>query len=217
MAPLRDGRTTTSEEMAATTRRPRLEFWFEYASTYSYPTAQRIERCADERGVEVTWRPFLLGPIFASQGWNDSPFNLYPAKGAYMWRDIERICAGYELAWRKPSAFPRSGLLAARLTVAASGESWMPDLVRAFYRANFVEDLDISDESVAGGVLAAVGQTAAPWLARARDDDVKQRLRGQTERAIRLGIFGAPSFIVDGELYWGNDRLAAALERAAAA
>lgn len=203
--------------MAATRRRPGLEFWFEYASTYSYATAQRIEERADERGVDVVWRPFLLGPIFASQGWTDSPFNLYPAKGRYMWRDVERLCAGYGLAWRKPSVFPRNGLLAARLTVAARDESWLPDLVRALYRANFVEDLDIADEAVVGDVVSSVGQTPAPWLARARTDDVKRRLREQTERAMHLGIFGAPSFLVDGELYWGDDRLAAALERAAVA
>ena len=67
-----------------------MEFWFEFASTYSYLAAERIEGVARVMEVEVRWRPFLLGPIFAAQGWTTSPFNLYPAKGANMWRDIER-------------------------------------------------------------------------------------------------------------------------------
>ena len=75
----------------------RLEFWYEFASTYSYLSAMRIEKVAAAAKVEVAWRPFLLGPIFRAQGWDDSPFNLYPAKGRYMWRDLERLAAGYGL------------------------------------------------------------------------------------------------------------------------
>ena len=69
----------------------KVEFWYEFASTYSYPAAMRVEQTAKEAGVGLVWRPFLLGPIFGSQGWNDSPFNIYPAKGRYMWRDMARI------------------------------------------------------------------------------------------------------------------------------
>ena len=83
-----------------------MQFWFEFASTYSYPAAMRIEAAAAARGVAIEWRPFLLGPIFAAQGWNDSPFNLNPAKGRYMWRDLERRCAGYGLPLRRPVAVP---------------------------------------------------------------------------------------------------------------
>jgi len=88
--------------------RPALQLWFEFASTYSYPAVQRIEALADGPGVGVEWKPFLLGPVFKNQGWNDSPFNLYPAKGRYMWRDLERLCAKYGLPFRRPSVFPRS-------------------------------------------------------------------------------------------------------------
>ena len=69
-----------------------LQFWFEFASTYTYPAAMRIEEAARLARVELEYHPFLLGPIFASQGWSDSPFNLYPVKGRYMWRDLGRIC-----------------------------------------------------------------------------------------------------------------------------
>ena len=70
-----------------------IELWFEFASTYSYPAAMRIEAEAQRRGARILWRPFMLGPIMNSVGWNDSPFNLYPVKGRYMWRDLERVCA----------------------------------------------------------------------------------------------------------------------------
>src|SRR6187401_1475696 len=92
-----------------------IEFFYEFASTYSYPAALTIEALAVETQVAVRYRPFLLGPAFAAQGLHDSPFNLYPAKGRYMWRDLERICEVQEVPFRRPSQFPRNGLLPARV------------------------------------------------------------------------------------------------------
>lgn len=192
-----------------------LDFWFEFASTYSYPSAERVEAKASRAGVRVRWRPFLLGPIFRAQGWQDSPFNLYPAKGRYMWRDLERLCADLEIPFRRPSSFPRNGLLAARVCVAAAAEPWLPAFVRGVYRANFAEDREIADPEVVASLLVALGEPAGPWLERAAAPETKAALREQTDEAMRLGIFGAPSFIVAGELYWGGDRLGPALARAA--
>ena len=192
-----------------------VQFWFEFASTYSYPAAMRIEPAAEARGITIEWRPFLLGPIFAAQGWNDSPFNIYPAKGRYMWRDLERLCAKHSLPLRRPSRFPRSGLLAARIACAAEGAAWLPDFVRAVYSANFAEDREISDAGVIAELLEALDQPASTLIERAGTEEAKVRLRGRTEEALRLGIFGAPSFVVADELFWGNDRLDDALEWAA--
>jgi len=189
-----------------------LEFWFEFASTYSYPAAMRIEALARSEGVPIAWRPFMLGPILRSQGWNDSPFNLYPAKGRYMWRDIERICAELDIAFRRPSQFPRNGLLAARIACLHAEAPWLPEFVRSVYRANFAEDLDISEAPLLQQRLDALGQGGAAIVAQAQSPEAKETLRAQTERAAALGIFGAPSFIAGGELFWGNDRLAAALD-----
>ena len=83
---------------------PVLDFWFDFASTYSYPAAARIGPLAAEAGVEVRFRPFLLGPIFKAQGWDTSPFNLYPAKGRNMWRDLERVCEDAGLPFRRARA-----------------------------------------------------------------------------------------------------------------
>jgi 2-hydroxychromene-2-carboxylate isomerase len=185
-----------------------LEFWFEFGSTYSYLSVMRIEEAASHRGVAVAWRPFLLGPVFAQLGWTDSPFNLQKVKGSYMWRDIERIAASRGLAWRRPTQFPRNSLLAARIATAAQGEAWLPDFVRAVYRANFAEDRDIANPAVLGELL---GVRAEEWLARAGLPETKNALRASTEEAVRRGVFGAPSFFVGEELFWGDDRLDQAL------
>jgi 2-hydroxychromene-2-carboxylate isomerase len=190
---------------------PALEVWFEFASTYSYPALLRIEPKARAAGVVPKYRPFLLGPIFASQGWNDSPFNIYEAKGRYMWRDLARICEREGLPFQKPSVFPRNGLLGARVAFAAMEEPWLPAFVRSVYSASFAHDRDISEPAVIGELLREQGQDAEAWLARAAAPEVKTGLRLQTERAVSRGIFGAPSFLVGEELFWGNDRLEEAL------
>ena len=188
-----------------------LSFWFDFASTYSYPAAMRIERLAQERGVALSWNAFLLSRIFRAQGWNDSPFNLYPVKGRYMWRDLERICEAQGLLFRRPSQFPRNGLLAARIACRFSKETWTPAFVRAVYHANFAEDQDIADRRVIAACLRSVNQNTDTVLEAVGSAETKIMLREQTERAVDLGIFGAPSFIADEELFWGNDRLEEAL------
>ena len=192
-----------------------LDFWFEFGSTYSYPAAMRIESLAKSERVSLAWRPFLLGPIFRDQGWDDSPFNIYPAKGRYMWRDLERVCAQQALELRRPSQFPRNGLLAARLARRFSSESWVPEFVRRVYLANFAEDRDISDPVVLGRILRAIVQPTE-LLDEAQSPQNKAQLRSDTEFAASLGIFGAPTFVVGEELFWGNDRLEAAVTYAKA-
>lgn len=188
-----------------------LEFWFEFASTYSYPAAMRVEAAARAAGVPLVWRPFLLGPIFGAQGWNDSPFNIYPAKGHYMWRDLERICDALGVPLRRPSRFPRNSLLAARVALLGCDEAWGAAFVRGVYRANFGHDRDIADPATVRDLVAQAGADAEAVLATAQTPGNKDRLKRQTESAIARGIFGAPSFVSRGELFWGNDRLEAAL------
>jgi 2-hydroxychromene-2-carboxylate isomerase len=188
----------------------RIQFWFDFASPYSYLTAMRIEAAAQAVGVQVDWRAFLLGPLFREQGWRDSPFNLYPAKGRYMWQDIRRSCEELGLPYTKPFVFPRNGLLAARIACRHAKAPWLPAFVRTVYHANFAEDRNISAVGTIGDCLEVVGQDAAGVIASATTSEAKQLLQVRTEEARSLGIFGAPSFIVADELYWGNDRLAAA-------
>jgi len=184
-----------------------VRFWFEFASTYSYLAAMRLEAQARAWEVPVVWQPFLLGPIFAKQGWDDSPFNLNPVRGRYMWRDVERQAAVCALPFRKPSQFPRNSVLAARVGCAALGADWLPAYARAIFRANFEEDRDIADPAVVAEALRAAGQDPQAAMATAAAPEHKGKLREATDTAWALGIFGAPFFEVGGELFWGNDHM----------
>lgn len=188
-----------------------VDFWFDFASSYSYIAAMRIEDEAERAGVRVRWRAFLLGPIFAAKGLVDSPFNLDPAKGAYMWRDLERLSEKHALAWRKPSVFPRSSVAAARIGAAFADEPWLPAFARAVFRLNFVEDAAIDAlDGLQDAVVAAGGPADA--AARAQQDPLKTALRAANDEAVARGLFGAPSFTVGAppgtELFWGGDRMA---------
>ena len=189
-----------------------IDFWYEFASTYSYPTAMRIERLAADDGIAVRWRPFLLGPIFKAYGWNDSPFNIYKTKGTYMWRDLERVCEADGLVLTLPPVrFPQNGLKAARLALAGDGQGWTPDFTRAVFTANYAEQKDISDEATLRAILLSLDVDADAALTAAESPEVKEALKAQTAEAQARGLFGAPSFTVGDELFWGNDRLEAAL------
>ena len=184
-----------------------FEFWFEFASTYSYPAAFRVDEVANQHNVDVLWRPFLLGPIFNAQGWDTSPFNIYLAKGRYMWRDMERICARVELPFNRPDVMPQNGLAAARIAYWFADAPWMREFVKKIYQANFVCGQTIADQATIAEVLETLGVDAIEAIASANSTESKAGLRAQTEHAIELGIFGAPTFIVGDELFWGHDRL----------
>ena len=191
------------------------EFWYEFASTYSYPAAMRVAALAEARGVAVLWRPFLLGPVFAAQGWRDSPFNIYPAKGRYMWRDLERICAARGLPFRRPDPFPQNSLLAARVALALEGRA-REEFSRKVFAAEFGEGLPIADRGVIAGLAAALGLDPESVLALAGSDANKARLKAECARAMEIGVFGAPTLVTgDGELFWGDDRLEQGLDWAA--
>jgi len=191
------------------------EFWYEFASTYSYPAAMRAASLAKARAVELAWRPFLLGPIFAANGWRDSPFNIYPPKGRYMWRDMERICSALGLPLRRPQPFPQNSLLAARVALALDGEE-RADFSRQVYALEFGEGFPIADRAAIAILLAKLGLDPEGVFARAEDDANKALLKAETARAAELGIIGAPSLVTeDGEVFWGNDRLEQGLDWAA--
>ncbi|MGE0315292.1 MAG: 2-hydroxychromene-2-carboxylate isomerase [Lautropia sp.] len=193
-----------------------IAFWFDFGSNYSYLSAMRIGELADRHGVVVHWRPFLLGPIFRSFGWATSPFVLQKEKGEYVWRDMVRQASKHGIPWTRPTTFPRGAVLPARVAVAAAAVDapWLADFVREVFILNFSADEEIDTPAAVSGVLARLGQQPDAWLAAAVTQENKERLRAQTERARALGIFGAPTFIVDGELFWGNDRLEDALDAA---
>src|SRR5262245_25857355 len=178
---------------------PQIEIWYDFASTYSYLSAMRLEALASAAGVEVVWKPLLLGPIFRTQGWDTSPFNIYPAKGRYMVRDMERLAAARGLPFKLPSPFPQNSLHAARLALIGHSDGWGVAFTCAVYKAQFAGGADIGDKRVLSAVLSGLGLDAQPLFARAETPETKQSLRQQTEEAQELGIFGAPSFLTRGE------------------
>ena len=193
-----------------------LDLWFDFASTYSYPTAMRLRPLAAEAGVTVKLRPFLLGPIFKAQGWTTSPFNLYTAKGRAMWRDLERICADAGLPFRRPDPFPQNSLLAARVALVGLEAAWGETFCVEVFRAEFGDGQPIDSKDTIAAILKRLDVAPDKVFADAQSDAIKMRLRAQTEEAERRGIFGAPTFTTeDGELFWGNDRLEQALRWAA--
>jgi 2-hydroxychromene-2-carboxylate isomerase len=191
-----------------------MDFWCEIASTYTYLTVQRIDALARARGVDVAWKPFSLGPVFARRGLTTSPFNVEPEKGAYMWHDVARSAAALGLPFRRPSVFPRNTINALRIALLGVEREWGQEFVRAAMRANFEQDRAIEHESVLDEVLSELGLDGPAVRAEAVSPELRPKLRAQTERAISLGIFGAPTFLVGQEMYWGNDRLEEALEEA---
>jgi 2-hydroxychromene-2-carboxylate isomerase len=184
-----------------------IEFWFDFGSNYSYLSMMRIRRLATDAGLRVHLKPFMLGPIFKSLGWETSPFVLQEMKGRYVWRDMERQCAKYGLRWRKPSTFPRNALLAARIALHAEGAPWVDAFCEQVMLANFADDREIGDEVVIADILAGLTDDGAAVIAAARTEPCKAALRARTGEAQARGIFGAPTFFVGQEMFWGNDRL----------
>jgi len=196
--------------------KPHVDFWYEFASTYSYPAAMRIEALAAARSVTIDWRPFLLGPVFADFGWRDSPFNIYPVKGRYMWRDMRRICDSLDLPLQPPQPFPQNSLLAARIAIALRGEA-RAAFSKAVYRAEFGEGVTISDRTALAALLTAIGADADATLALAEQGVNKDRLKAECAIAKSLGLPGAPCLVTpDGEIFWGKDRLEQGLDWASA-
>jgi 2-hydroxychromene-2-carboxylate isomerase len=185
-----------------------IEFWYEFASPYSYIAAARIEKLVAGKAILLDWRPFLLGPIFKTRSHDLSPFqNPSPAQRRYRWRDLQRLCAAEGLPLRLPTTYPRNGLLAARAALVAIDDGWGPEFSHAVFDANFAGDRDIASPAVISALIDALGHDAAAILERATSPANKARLIARSEEAIRRGIFGAPSFVIGGELFWGNDRL----------
>ena len=200
-----------SASRAVPDKLPEIEFWFEFGSNYSYLSVMRIEAEAQRHGVRVIWQPFLLGPIFRALGMQSSPFVLQKEKGTYVWQDMVRQCRKYGLAWKQPSTFPRLGVLPLRIALLGVDQPWIGTFCRRVMELNFVLDEDINQPERMTPILEEIGLSAGDLLRQAQSEQVKHRLREQTDQARARGIFGAPTFFVGAEMFWGNDRLDDAL------
>ena len=193
-----------------------IEFWLDFGSTYSYLSVMRVEDLASKHDIHVSWQPFLLGPIFQSFGWNTSPFVLQKEKGEYVQKDMARLCRKYGIPWKMPTEFPRLGVLPLRIMLVGAGQPWIPEFAQRVMLLNFHLDRDINSREEIVIILTDLGQSVDDVLGQAQSEPIKKRLRDQTDNARARKVFGAPTFFVGEEMFWGNDRLEDALEFAAA-
>ncbi|MES2116272.1 MAG: 2-hydroxychromene-2-carboxylate isomerase [Pseudomonadota bacterium] len=193
-----------------------LDFWFDFASNYSYLSVMRVGALARAAQVEVRWRPFLLGPLFQSFGWHTSPFVLQKEKGAYVWQDMARQCRKYGLPWRQPGTFPRRSVLPVRVALYGAEQPWIAPFCEQVMLRNFADDRDIDAPASVAAILDGLQLDSAAIIAAAQTAQSKAQLRERTAQAQALGIFGAPTFFVGGEMFWGNDRLDDAIALASA-
>ena len=184
-----------------------IEFYFDFSSPYGYLASYRIDDIAAEAGRTVTWRPYLLGAAFKSTG--QSPLVSQPLRGAYALRDMERSARKLKVPLVFPDGFPMPTQAAGRAFywLDARDPGKARDLAKAIYRAAFAQGRNIAPREAVADVAAEIGLDRAEVLAAIEDPAVKEKLRAETESAIARGIFGSPFVIVDGEPFWGNDRL----------
>ncbi len=188
-----------------------MDFWFSIGSTYSYLTVMRLDAAATAAGVDVTWRPFNVRHVMIEQ--NNIPFADKPQKTAYMWRDMERRAAVHGLDLNVPAPYPIPDLpFANQVALLGMKEGWGPSYVRETYHRWFVDGLYPGEDPNLSASLEAAGVDAAGAIARARGDEVAAALAKETEIAMETGVFGSPTFVNGGEVFWGDDRLEAALD-----
>ena len=184
-----------------------IEFYFDFSSPYGYLAATRINVLAAHHQRRVDWRPILLGPMFKAAG--TAPLLSVPLKGPYSARDIPRTARFLGIPYKQPEAFPIATQNAARVFY------WLNDrdpvkahqFAMACYSTYFAQGINISAAEKVAEIASTVGEDQAQVLAAMADPAVKERLKNEVDAALAKGVFGSPHIIVDGEPFWGNDRL----------
>jgi 2-hydroxychromene-2-carboxylate isomerase len=185
-----------------------IDFYFDFSSPYSFLAAEQIEALAARHGRTVTFKPILLGIVFKTAG--SAPLTeQYGPKARYSVHDFERSARFAGVRYRHPSKFPIGAVAASRAVLWL--QQHQPDqanpFVHAVFRAFFQEDRDISDAGVIAQIAQSLGIDGRALMEGAQEPAIKDALRKRVEDAVALGVFGAPTIVVDGEMFWGNDRL----------
>jgi 2-hydroxychromene-2-carboxylate isomerase len=187
--------------------KPPIDFYFDFSSPYGYFASTRIDELAKKHGRSVVWRPMLLGAVFKITG--QQPLSTVPLKNSYMAHDLVRTAKLLDVPYKLPSKFP------AGMQAPSRAFYWLGDkdrdlakkLAQALFHAYFAEDRDISNPEVTGNVAAKLGVDKTELTQALTDPAVKERLRTEVDAAIERGVFGSPYIVVDGEPFWGSDRL----------
>lgn len=184
-----------------------ITFWLDFSSPYSYLASELIDPLAAKYGRKVQWRPIMLGAAFKATG--GKLLTDIPLKGEYSLRDFDRSARFYGVPFRFPSKFPQMTLTAARAYYWLHGQDCAKarDFARAIFRALWVDDKDVSDINVVGELATGLGIDRAQLDTAVANPEIKEKVKQETDAAIAQGMFGAPYFMVDGEPFWGADRL----------
>jgi len=183
-----------------------IDFYFDYSSPYGYFAAMKIDALAAKHGRSVNWKPILLGAVFKVTG--AQPLPTLPLKGAYALRDILRSARFYGVEYKQPAKFPIATQAPARAFYWANERdpALAKKLAQALYQAYFVEGRDISSPDVTADVAATLGLKRDEVISALNDPAVKDRLKNEVDAAIKLGVFGSPYIVIEGEAFWGIDR-----------
>ncbi|MFK7855346.1 MAG: 2-hydroxychromene-2-carboxylate isomerase [Granulosicoccus sp.] len=188
-----------------------IDFYFDYSSPYGYLASERIEALAERHGRSVVWRPILLGFIFKVS--KQAPLTEAPLKGEYSIMDFARSSREHKIAYQHPQQFPIGAVAASRATLWSRNH---PDaavnektgaFVHAIYRAYFVEGKDITEAASLSEIANATGLDGDLMIAALSEQSIKDALKNEVGSAIDTGIFGSPTMVVDGEQFWGHDRM----------
>jgi 2-hydroxychromene-2-carboxylate isomerase len=197
---------TQEREQAMTT----IDFWFSVGSTYSYLSLMRLAQVEQEQAIEFVWHPFSVRVLMREM--DNIPFSTKPIKASYMWRDLARRAAMYDVPIKVPAPYPLKDFdLANRVAVLGTQQGWCREYVLAAYRHWFQQGREPSVEPALSAILEEIGLAPEAILEAAQGDAVGQAYEQATNNARALGIFGVPTFIVNGEMFWGDDRLEDAL------
>jgi 2-hydroxychromene-2-carboxylate isomerase len=184
-----------------------INFYFDFSSPYGYLAAEQIEALGKRANREVVWHPILLGVIFKATG--GQPLTSSPFKGDYSLNDFKRSAVYYGLTYNAPTTFPIATQNPCRavLWMQKQDAEKAKQLALALYRGFFVQDRDIGKLDVIADIATAQGLDTAALVAAIQTDEIKNELKASVEAALAKGVFGSPFFIVDGEQFWGADRL----------
>lgn len=184
-----------------------IEFYFDFTSPYSYLLSEQIEAVATKYGRSVRYRPTLLGAVFKTTG--GAPLTELPLKGDYSRRDFERSARFAGITFAMPQPFPVSTVNAARalLWLQGSGSAKSVSFVHTVFRAYFAQGRNISEPAVLAEIADELGIDPQAMAAATQDPAIKDKLKAAVDESIQRGVFGAPFVFVDGEPFWGNDRL----------
>jgi len=185
-----------------------IDFWFDFSSPYGYLLSERIDEVAARFGRKVRWHPILLGIVFKATG--SAPLTLQnPAKAAYSLLDFARSARFMGVPYRHPTRFPLATQNAARAYYWLHGEDCA--LARRFahatFRALYVDDRDIAAPDVVLEIAAGLGVDRSSLETALQRQEIKDRLKAEVDNALAIGVFGSPHVMIDGEPFFGADRL----------